>query len=202
MSFNELQPLQEALDKCTGECALGLTWRDGVGFGLVMLGETKDAKNSQYAVNLLRRVANRSGANVKEESGLVKLPDAKVEQKNVHILPCWGARNQWLTFSTNPGWLANGAKCNMCMPGDVEDYQFAGVGNFEFLPSVLDWADESSPSSSTKNFTDTIRRMEINKAEWVLWATINSDGSSAHSVMLLKNWSWRKALQSVMRTDQ
>ncbi len=109
---------------------------------------------------------------------------------------CWGNKDNWLVTGSHPDWISAGGRANLTLPDEAKDSEFAGVGNFSFLPSVLDWAEEEARGQD-EGAIDMFRSLELEKANWIMWSNIESDGKSSHMVMVLRNWDWRRSLKII-----
>ncbi|MEN6370833.1 MAG: DUF3352 domain-containing protein [Armatimonadota bacterium] len=198
-SFAEAQPVFDTLHRCTGECAAALTYRDGDGFGAVVVGETKDKVSSKASVKELVSFIEGNGAKTSQNAGLATFTDAKVDETNVHVLPCLGSKDKWLVFGTHPTWITSTVKTDLKLPSNLKDVQFAGAGNFKFIPSVIKWAErESKGDISSYKVIGFIRQLKLENATWTAWSKIDPEQGMGQSVMILQGWDWRQGLKSAM----
>lgn len=202
-SLMQVQPVFDAAHRCTGECAAALTYRDGDGFGAVIVSETKDKASSKASASELTSFIASNGMKISQNAGLATFTDAKVDETNVHILPCLGARDKWLVFGSHPTWITGTVKTDLKLPADLDDVQLAGAGNFKFVPSVLKWAErEGKNDPSSQEVVGFIRQLKLENATWTAWSKIDAEQGVGQSVIILRGWDWRQGLKSAMSIIQ
>jgi hypothetical protein len=195
----QVQPVLDALTSFTGESAVALTWKDGVGFGGVLIGETSGSEQAKATAGDLQSFAQMIGAQVKVDKGLVKLPQAKRDSKNLNLMLCWGTKDQWLKFGSHPNWLTSKpSKTKLQIPAEAKDAVIVGIGDFSFLPLVLKWAKSECPTKSGRDGVDVLNQLGLNKAQWAFWAQIDNETGAIRSTAVLRNWEWRKAVKPIM----
>ncbi|MEN6520552.1 MAG: DUF3352 domain-containing protein [Armatimonadota bacterium] len=195
----QVQPVFDALHRCTGECAAAFTYRNGDGFGAVVVSETKDKVSSKASVKDLTSFIAGNGVKISQNAGLATFTDAKVDKTNVHVLPCLGVRDKWLVFGTHPTWITSTVKTDLKLPSNIKDVQFAGAGNFKFIPSVIKWAEQEAKGDISSNkVIGFIRQLKLENATWTAWAKIDPEQGIGQSVMVLQGWDWRQGLKSAM----
>lgn len=198
MGFGQAQPIFSALKSFTGESAAAFTWKDGIGFGGVLLGETSGAANAKATAGDLQAFAQVTGATVKVDNGLVMIPQTKHDTKNLHVMLCWGAKNEWFKLSSHPGWLTTPGKSKLQLPSEAKNAAIAGVGDFSFLPSVLKWAKSESKSKADHDVIEMLSKLGLEKAQWAFWSEFDDETGMVRNTTVLRNWEWRKSIKPMM----
>jgi hypothetical protein len=202
-SFQEMAPLEELLKRCTGEFGMAFTWKAGEGFGFTALGETESNGSSRQGARDIRSfVEHEIGQSVAESNGLFTLAMGEMRTGEFKVLPCWRTKDQWLAFSTHPDWL-RGSTSKLSLSGEARGADSAMVADLSLLPSMLREVEATMPPSYTHPESripiDMLRDMDLEKANLVMWGSVDRDGASANSTFLLRGWNWRKGLKTIVQ---
>jgi len=135
--------LRALLQRCTGELAVSVAWRDGQGFGVTLAAQTDAAAEAAADVAaFLKRLFeddDEEYAMVAQQEGLYTLPWTEDEMEPFPTLLCWTAQQHWLLGASHPIWLSRpAAQPALALPDFAQDAHLALVGNFQFLPDMLE----------------------------------------------------------------
>lgn len=195
--FKQGEAIEKALNRLTGQCALGLVWSDKTGFGLSLVGETDSSSNAQSASADVARFMTEVGLRMEHKGDVYSIPSVAAHEEFFSGTPAWGSRSEWFVFATKPEWVRGGVMNSMAFPSELNGVDSGVVADFKFLDSVLAKAEKSVPASGKEEMA-VVRGMGMDKAKLLGWGSTDPNGEWSQSTMVLNNWEWRKAIKGVL----
>ena len=193
--FREIEPVRRYLEPYNGECGAALTWNTRNNLGIVVSGETASAGDAVSAAGEIRALAEKNEMPVVNDNGRYVLDMPMMPPNGVmKSKPCWEAKGQWVRFASHPDWLAAEGKTTLQLPANAKGANFLVAGNFSFLPSLLSELERQDEYGYERETYRTLRDLNLEKAQWSAYTTIEPKGETARFSLQISNWDWRKAI--------
>lgn len=198
--LREIAPLEAAVQRITGDAGGAVAWREGQGFGGVVIADvgTEDAA-AQAATDITQFARTHNGVVTQSDNGSrFTLTVPANHEPQFQVSPTWESSGTFITFATHPAWLQPGTSPDRpTIPAEAKGANMIAQGDFRpltaFVADVTKTARPDEQSMAMGVASDT----HLSSAHWVSWSTTESDGTT-RGVAEISGWQWREAEKALV----
>jgi hypothetical protein len=199
--LKQIAPLEAAVHRVTGDAAGAVAWRQGRGFGGVVLADMGNEATAAQTANEITRFAKSHSGKVSSSANgsrfMLNVPDSHAPQ--LRLAPTWMASGKYFAFATHPTWLEPATTASRpTLPVEARGATMLAQGDFRPLePFVADASSAAKPedrATATGLAADT----RLSTAHWASWSTVEPDGT-VRGVGEISGWQWREATKALVK---
>ena len=203
LGIKKAAPYLDISDHFTGPASMALTWNPDHGFGVVALAQADTAASALRAARVIAKSAAQSQIPIVKSGTSWSMPSAAMISPipSIPLTPVVAAQDRWLEVASHPFWIHPASRApQLSLPAEASHSGLVGVGNFKWVPTVLDLIGKSAgpKDEDAKHGLDLVRGLHLETATWSTWSTTDPTGAYTRSTAVVRGFDLKGAIDNTV----